>query len=102
MLISNISFHKNNVDEDLYVTIHISKTDQRSLSSNMIICKRGDEMMRPLRLLNKYLQMRTLLRLAYTHILMALVLLVISFRRFYRNRCPSVKSETILDLIHSG
>jgi hypothetical protein len=43
MLISDISFHKNKGDEELYVTIRSSKTDQPSLSSNLIICKQGDE-----------------------------------------------------------
>lgn len=42
MLISDTSFHKNNGDEELYVAIRSSKTDQRSLSSNLIICKQGD------------------------------------------------------------
>jgi len=53
MLISDISFHKNNGDEELYVTIRSSKTDQRSLSSNLIICKQGDEKVCPVRLLKK-------------------------------------------------
>ena len=43
MLISDTSFHKNNGDEELYVAIRSSETDQRSLSSNLIICKQGDE-----------------------------------------------------------
>ena len=59
MLISDISFHKNKGDEELYVTIRSSKTNQRSLSSNMIICKQGDETVCPVRLLTKYLQIRT-------------------------------------------
>jgi hypothetical protein len=53
MLISDISFHKNNGDEELYATIRSSKTDQRSLSSNLIICKQGDETVCPVRLLKK-------------------------------------------------
>jgi len=59
MLISDTSFHKNNGDEELYVTIRSSKTDQRSLSSNLIICKQGDEKVCPVRLLKKYLQIQT-------------------------------------------
>ena len=39
MLISDISFHKNKGDEELYVTIRSSKTDQRAFSSNFFICK---------------------------------------------------------------
>ena len=39
MLISDISFHKNNDEEELYVAIRSSKTDQRAFSSNFFICK---------------------------------------------------------------
>ena len=103
MLISDTSFHKNNGDEELYVAIRSSETDQRSLSSNLIICKQGDETVCPVRLLKKYLQIRTSsTSCLFAHLDGTGLTRYQNFRWFYRKRCPFVKSETIIDLIRSG
>jgi hypothetical protein len=103
MLISDISFHKNNGDEELYVTIRSSKTDQRSLSSNLIICKQGDETVCPVRLLKKYLQIRTSsTSCLYAHFDGTGLTRYQLSSVLQKTLHPFVKSETIIDLIHSG
>lgn len=56
--VSDISFHKTDTEEELYVKIRSSKTDQHSLSTTLIVCRQKDELICPVRLLKKYLEFR--------------------------------------------
>ena len=53
---NDISFHKINNKEELYVKVCSSKTDQRHSSTTLAICEQDDQAFCPVRLIKSYIE----------------------------------------------